>query len=375
LLLFNTNVWCQVDLDGDGKPELLLAETQDDQQLNWRAVDFINSPKGYSTRELGLFGQAGWNPLLANWLKPDESTRTLVYRDTIGQINIQIDQIFPSLILGATTSKTTVIAGRDINSNGTADAVLIVERSDKLGWRFIFDPYTTEKNFRRIIFGKRGDTPFLFRERGKNDSLAVLNRNKILFRGMYSRIERTLRLARFFGGRRVVDTPPKTLRGSDGRDTLLFESSGGLVIGIKGRQGFQHTFKAEGSLLVGNFGLEEETFGSLNSATGELELVNGVLLEVFATGEPVGSQLISTYEATEASGTPIPIPTVGLGMTVEIATLTVTNTKTPIETARVTSTPTATDTATVPPTYTPYPTFTNTATFTATKYLGKSFPV
>jgi len=341
-LLFSApEVFSQVDLDGDGAPEIILVDIQDDLRLHWRTVGLATGKES----DLGVFGQANWNALISNW-QTTAYTRSLIYRDDLGQIYLQLGEPRSEFILGLATTKSFVIAGSDINANGTADAVLVVERGGLLSWRFSFDPFTTEKSFSRILFGKKGDMPFFFRSRGGKDSLAVVTRNRIMYRGLSSRLTRFVNVL----GIKVL-AAPKRMRDSDGRDTLLFESKndkGGLfVTSLKGRKKFEHHFSGKGELLVGDFGNSQDSFGYLRD-TGELELVDGSLVNVGAGSFIIHNELLRSYDEDEVSGTPIPIaaPTI----------------------ASASPLPTATfqPTGTIQPTYTPYPTFTATNTLTVT---------
>jgi Domain of unknown function (DUF4082) len=266
----------------------------------------------------------------------------------------------------------------------------VLVREKKLSWRILFDPFTPEKNFRRILFGKRGDIPFLFRARGTQDSLAVVTKNKIIYRGLFSSIKRRIRL-----GQLKFQGAPLTLRGADGRDTLLFanrEINSLTVTSINGnsngKERKEHRFQGVGTLVVGDFGTGT-TFGYLRAH--ELELADGTLLKVSTNGVPVANQLYYTFEKGEASSTPLPTPTMTATITsiptetaspipsgtlqptyISCPTNTVKATHTPTltatntATATITLTSTSTSTFTVPPTYTPYPTFTPVPTLTPT---------
>jgi hypothetical protein len=405
VLLHAKVLYGQFDFNGNGTPDLLITNVEDDLTLSWAGNDLLTG----EVSELSNFGQAGWKAVTGAWEQPGIVARTLVRRDELEQVSLTLPTSRENLILGVVTGKVTAIIGRDSNSNGTADAVLVLERGKKLSWRFLFDPFTSEKNFRRILFGKRGGIPFLFRARGSQDSLAVVTKNKIIYRGLFSRIKRRIRL-----GQLNFQGAPLTLRGGDGRDTLLFakkEINSLTVTSINGnsnsKERKEYRFQGVGTLVVGDFGTGT-TFGYLRAH--ELELADGTLLKVSTNGVPVANQLYYTFEKGEVSSTPLPTPTNEVTVTVEsVATVTVqatntaatstdtpnvtatvtptstatctatpmntstaTITNTPTNTATVTPTPTATSTFTLPPTYTPYPTFTpfptftNTATFTAT---------
>jgi hypothetical protein len=300
----------QYDVTGNGTPDLLFVQPLNDGRLQWFAQDLIEG----STTDLGVFGQQGWDTFIAAWEAPERWTRTTVRRTAMEQLFLGIPEREEELSLGTWSGGVVVNAGRDSNGNGTADAVLIVKRDRKLSWRFIFDPFTVQGSFKRILFGTSGgDVPFLFRARGTSDALAIIVRNQIIYRGLNSSLKRRIRLSGFS----PVEAP-RTVRGSDGRDTLLFPSenaAGLLVTSFKGKKKSERQFDGTGTLLIGDAtGSGEETYGVIRN-TGELELVSGETFEVNVPGVPAGGALQKAYKPEDISGTPLPPTASGPGGT------------------------------------------------------------
>jgi hypothetical protein len=291
-------------------------------------------------------------------------TRTIVRRTELDQLFLGIPDRQEEVSLVRWPGRVVLNAGRDSNGNGTADAVVVLERGKALSWRFLFDPFTSQGSFQRVLFGRLGDIPFLFRARGASDALAVIVRNHITYRGLKSSLKRKIRLSDYFPAK-----PPRTLRGSDGRDTLLFvseNSEGVLVTTFKGRTRTQVQFNVPGTLFIGDFtGSGEVTYGILQS-NGELTLASGETFEGVEAGEPVSEGFQKSYQPEDVSATPFPelavtiITTISVGGTevpgLPMNTITPIPSPTPLSGPTSTSASTSTPTAIATSTSTPLPT-------------------
>jgi hypothetical protein len=362
----------QSDFTENRLTKLYFVQPLSDGRLQWLAQDLM----GGTTADLGVFGQQGWEAFVARWEVAGSVTRTTVRRTELDQFFLGIPEREEEVSLGRWPGRVVVNAGRDSNGNGTADAVLVVERGEKLSWRFLFDPFTLQGSFKRILFGQAGNIPFLFRARGFSDALGVIVRNQIIYRGLKSSRKRKIRLSGYYPAE-----PPRSVRGRDGRDTLLFssENAGGLfVTTFKGRKKSEEQFDGTGTLWIGDVsGSGEETYGVLKNS-GELALVSGEMFEVLATGVMVGGYFQESYQPGTISATPLPQPTSSPGVSTPAPTSTTatsTFTVPPTYTATATPTFTATSTFTVPTTYTPYPTFTSSPTATITPTATATYPI
>lgn len=361
LLLIVTGVssFAQYDVDGNGIQDLILVQPQDDGSLKWIAEDHVAG----TVTELEAFGQSGWVAVVAPWQASDRFSRAVSRKGLLEQIFLRVSDASEDLSLGSAFDRAVANVGRDINGNDTADTLLIVKRNGMLSWQFMFDPFTSEPSRNRFLYGNARDIPFLFRARGETDSLAIIRRRRILYRGLHSRINRTIRLTGL-----VYGTVPKTLRGGDGRDVLLYESEtpqGLLVSSFTGRKLNEYQFHSTGTLVLGDFlGSGEETYGVL-AKTGDLELATGETVSFSSRGQLVGRVLEQTFEKNVVSATPAPAITVMLSPAIT-ATPTVTPTSTATNTPTLTNPATPTTTATSTSTNTPTNTPTSTSTPTQT---------
>jgi hypothetical protein len=350
----------QYDINADGIAELVFTTSNTNKSLEWRAYNIVT----HQTTELGTFGESSGSEtlaLIAPWQENGSPTRTLIHRTALGQFNIEIGESTKKYSIGNSNGRATIIAGRTINDNNTADAVLVTEKNHKLSWFIAFDPFTKQQSFLRESFGQKGDIPFLFRNRGKADSLAVVRRKKIIYRGLKSRLKKYIRLSQF-----IESQAPRSVRETSGKDSLLFTQTtdvGTVSVLIKGQNQEQKRFEKKGSIVVGNFGGGVSTFGILQP-DGTLSLADGSAYEtVLEETIIVNDQVNRTFEKANTAPTQL-TPTLQLTATSVPSSLTIT----PSFTTLYTHTPTATNIAKVTqtpvPTYTPYPT--NTAQPTQT---------
>lgn len=300
----------QSNQGGSSLSEIIFTQTQLDGRLHW----FAQNIREGTIDDPGVFGQQGWDTLLAPWETPGTMTRTTVRRTELDQLFLGIPDRQEEVSLGTWPGRVVLNAGRDSNGNGTADALLVVERGRKLSWRFLFDPLTLHQSFKRILFGRPGNIPFLFRARGPRDILGIIVRNHIIYRGLKSSFKRRMRLSDY-----IPAKAPRTVRGRDGRDMLLFasENSGGLHFTIFNRnKKSEGQLNGTGTLFIGNVtGSGEETYGILKNS-GELALISGKTFEVAVTGVLVSRNFQKSYQPEEISATPLPQPTSGFGVTI-----------------------------------------------------------
>jgi hypothetical protein len=341
------------DNGGTNPGNLVFVRSNDDGGLEWFSQDLDD----FLVTDMGSFGQNGWEALMAPWQTPGQYSKTTLRKTGLGQYVLAISDLPEELSLGQWSGRAILNVGRDINGNGTADALMVVPREKKLSWRLISDPFTSQRSFQRILFGRSSDIPFLFRIRGNRDSLAIIRRTLIFYRRPNSDFIRKIRLS----GLRPLEAP-KTLRLADGTDALLFSKiteKGLQVTTLTKRQLSESYFDPGGALVVFDLnGDGIQTFGVLGEG-GAFRLGSGETLFLTSEGIPIGYAFQKTYEPSEISATPFSTQT-------PIRTPAISSTNTP-ETASPTSnthTPTAITSAT--PIITAAPTRTETPTRTIT---------
>jgi hypothetical protein len=276
---------------------VIFATFEENQKIHWLRKNLING----EVTDLGLFGDADWEPMVGNWIDPEFKTRAAIYRGVLGQFFLRLAEPEIEFTIGIATQPAVIIAGEDLDSSGISDVVMIVQRDNFLSWRFSFDPFSDFKSFRRVLFGNKNTVPFLFRARGPKDSLAFISRNRIIYRGLYSKLRRYIRVPQL-----ESNSAPRRMRGLNNRDILLFEESvlsedGSRIVGLTvnslaGRRIQQHTFYGEGQLILGNFGGSIEDFGYLKNS-GDIELSDGSVIQLSITGGiPVQKELNRFFE-------------------------------------------------------------------------------
>jgi DNA-binding beta-propeller fold protein YncE len=259
------------------------------------------------------------------------------------------------------------------------------------------DPFKGEKGavFERVLFGDNRFIPFLFRSRGKSDSLAIFvarrkgRTGRVVFRGLRGKRLRHIRLKGF----ELANERPLVLKSRDGRDRLAFSrrTDQGQVlteVSLRGKVGRSVV------VPVGSFAVILDFDGDGNEEIGVFRNQQGLMLDgreipLTINGSPVQVTDVRDYTGTEISATPLPIvlstvvPTVTLTPAVTNApistvistpagtnTYAASNTSTPTSTFTPSdtpaNTPTETNTPTNTPTSTPTATSTNTHTNTAT---------
>lgn len=87
-LLICTAAYAQYDVNGNGTSDLILVQPQGDGSLNWIAED----PGDGAITELGVFGQAGWEPFVAPWLESGRFTRGIVRKSALEQVVLRISE-------------------------------------------------------------------------------------------------------------------------------------------------------------------------------------------------------------------------------------------------------------------------------------------
>ena len=369
LINFGTSTaYSQTDFDKDGLQEVVVTQVEADKQLRWLA----NELQSNEVIDLGLFGQEGLQTNVGYWKEPGVPTRALVRQDDNAQFQLIVEDYATNVTLGASKARSYVLLGRDINDTGTADAVLIDGERKLWSWKFLFDPFSKEgTNYKRSLFGRLNGSPFLFKGRGRYDSLAVLEgsgkrSSTIRYRGLNNKkLIRTIRLKKAITAENVA---PQVLRNSAGIDNFVFTeeqdtSTTAFTVNPRGRVIATSNFPPNVTVVTGYF-----------STTDQEELAY-IKDQNLAIGENSEQQLPLSGELTikgpkeykgqeEYSPTPLAtiVSTATTSATIIVTaapTYTVAPTYTPLptSTATVTSTPTATGTptATATPTATPTP--------------------
>lgn len=300
------------------------------------------------------------------WLKNDTPTQAYVTRDRFGQFELFVAGIDKSLYIGQSKDSGTVFLGRDSDGSGLSDVTLVNSNRERMwSWILSFDPVGKTPSNKRILFGQKNEIVFLFRNRGKTDSLAVLrvrnNRGEIQYRGLRSKFIRKIRLKRF----PVSKLRPIVFKShTDGRDSLAFQINANqgdsLVIVNHGGTVTRSILIPPGFVpLVGDYnsnGIEEIIFASstriiIPDIREVPVLIQGAI--------PLDAGRARDYEGSDVSATIVPT-------TVSTVGATHTNTVPPILTPTVTSqiTVSVTSSPTVPSSSTP--TVTGTPTISPT---------
>jgi len=285
--------------------------------------------------------------------KKGTPARAMVRKDDKTQFQLMTEENTTSVVLGASRAKAFVILGRDSNDTGTADAVLIDGERKAWAWKFAFDPFSQNgTNYKRSLFGDRSGIPFLFKGRGRYDSLAVLhsrmNRSgTIQYRGLNNKkLIRTIRLKNVAVG----NAAPLLLRNKEGQDHFVFVESSkqatvALTVDLHGKVITRTHYPPEVTVVTGYFTTSNyEELGYIGSQT---------LIFGYKSSEqvPLRGKLITTapkeYQGEEVSPTPLP----------EVI---VVNSPPPLATEISPQTPTYT----TYPMYSPLPTFTSTLAYT-----------
>jgi hypothetical protein len=382
----------QYDFTGNGLPDIVLTQAEADGSLRWVAQDF----EDLATKDLGIFGRSGYQTNIGEWTAQGVPSRAYVTRDRKGYFYVSVEGVEESIPLGASYENATVILGRDSNGNGTADATLVLPRGTIWSWRFTFDPFKGERgaSFERILFGEKHFIPFLFRPRGKFDSLAILvTRNqgqhgKVVYRSLGSKRLRYIRLKNFV----LTNERPLVIKGRQGRDTLAFSrtTDQGQVlteVTLSGKVTKLVVVPVGSSPIIQDFdGNGNEEIGVFSPQRGIA--VDGREIPILVDGaEPAPFSGVKDYGKTDVSATPVPtetvIPTSNLAspnptvISTEIAPplplLTYTPTNTPTATATDTPTNTRTPTAASTATPTSTPTITSTPDVVAPSGFSISF--
>lgn len=354
--------YAQDDLNGNKVPDFFLTQIEPDSRIRWIAQDL----KNLETEDLGIFGQAGYQLNMSAWRTINLPSRSYVLRDQFNQFMLFVEGISDPVAIGQSKGVGSVFLGRDLDSSGLSDAVVIYSNRERLwAWIISFDPLGRAASSKRILFGSKNDIPFLFRNRGKNDSLAVLRirgpRTEIVYRGLTGKLIRTIRLAGF----PVSRNRPLTLKSNaQGIDSLVF-----LRTGPEGPSltTINHRGKIESSIKIPS-GYYPVIHG-FNSETAE-EIIFASATEVILPDQrrvpimieralPLDGSSVRDYLGEEVSATPVPSsgPTASATFTSTALPPPGAPTSPPVPTTPFTHTPTAIPTIT----FTPTPTITPTA--------------
>jgi surface protein len=362
--------YAQYDLNGNGTIDLPMTLV-DGEQLRWFGQDLTTD----EVFQMGLFGHPSYQVSIGQWISTDTINRVYVSKNKFGDFNLFNDADDVSYILGQSHENATVILGRDIDSSGILDAALVNGERSKWAWKLSFDPLSGKSKKRRILYGSKRYIPFLFRARGRVDSLGILQvrgkRSKIQYRSLRGRRKRRIRLRGF--------VPPKEqpvlIRGANGRDNFGFtENKIFLTVSNRGRKdAVDISIPEGGSILVGDFDLNGKDNVAVFSE-GKIIFTDGETKRLSDENiKPLNSKQAGSYKESDIS------PTIAATKT---PTVTPVNTAIPSSSPTITPTPTATHTValtatpsytftpiptwTLQPTFTSFPTYTPTQTSTAT---------
>ncbi len=363
--LFSLSLRAQVDLNKDGSQELILVSSNEEGQLNWFGFNSELSKQ----LELGTFGERGNQVHIGNWLNSADLSRVLVSEEPFGGLTLRSElSAFDPFPLGFYSAETEVILGRDIDSSQIADVVTVTKFKRRWDWRVSIDPLSREFKKRRVRFGSIRGVPFVFRRRGKSDSLAVMivRGEKRPARIIHVSIRgRQKRITRIKGATPELTRPIVYRRGT--QDKIAYFSQNSLQeIGRRGRSQEITQFDPDRArIVVGRFSNElEESIGILDGQ----ELV--ILGEEKKVTIPEGLELIDQVSIerldlveTAPTQTATSQPTVTVSATATSTPL-LTATDTPLFTLTALPTATPQPTFTNFPTATPQPTFTSFPTFT-----------
>jgi hypothetical protein len=249
------------DFDGDGTSDLTIVEITQSDTLDWKVS--LSSTGALSG--LGALGQNGNHVVTAQWL----STGT-----QIGVVSEQTsgDGIVWSIVdtNGARQERVfgkkgdLVIAGADVNGNGTADAVVVRLVKRKAQWEIAYDPFLSEAPVTQTLsFGKDGDRAFFARlDDSGGDWIGVLgkagkNRSRARMRNLLTSEVRTFnRLPKFAShGARPRAFP---VRQASGADLLGFQTTSGSgtklsFFAFTGARVMSQNFQGSGTAVVGEF--------------------------------------------------------------------------------------------------------------------------
>lgn len=356
------------------------------------------------------FGNAGNLPVLGFWKEGEPIGPAIIVQNSPKVFSIVHPYIGRSRLLnGVTTllgrgSNAALLVGGDFNRSGLTDVVIVRRGHNRRAyWRVTYDPFKFDlaRGWEEFVFGRGGDTPFIFRSVRSRDSFAIFtprgNKRAAVVQFCSGRC-RYSRKIRIQPGIDSGGDAPFTIRTTKGTDLLVFATKSEFgetkvsFVSRRGRPEREITVPMYGDIISGYFrkGNRAESIaivGDEKTVLIDLE-VNADLPHMAGHfGLPLGTRERYFYNSFDTGAYPI-IPaqskeilispthgeglgTVGftptfsvesetpMGTTIPALTPTErpTSTATPIPTvtATPTATPTATSTFTSTPTITPTP--------------------
>jgi Alpha-L-arabinofuranosidase B, catalytic len=332
-----------------------------------------------SITPLGSFGQKGEFIGYGNWLSLSEKNRVRVVRDEVGQFRLRVEGIKEDIQLAVSKGEGDIVLDRDVDSSGGSDVVIILRKKHRLVWRIITDPFLGGRDLRvkRVIYGMSlpRNISFLFKNRGKNDKLALLQRRidkngDAKIRNVLYRNVKSLRKRRISIKESDLDFKrPLVIRGNKGRDYFGFYKKDQIIL-------INHRGKKIGQLAI-----NEEELVVIKSGQRE-KLVSSNLHNILNEKEVrvISQNNISKFKSNEFSPTELPTPTITFTQTaIPTATFTPSLTLTPTSTSNALPTitplpsPSITPTPQFTPTTTPSNTIAPTLTSTSTPTVTPTF--
>ena len=226
ILLFSAETLsAQYDLSGNGEIDLALTVQKEGEPISW----FAYSPVSKEVSRIGEFGQAGWQVNVAPWLSEGSAKRAYVRKLENSEVRLKVEGEEQEFSLGEFPYETRVTAGRQIDRGGLADIAVIYQNDKRWHWKLFLNPFSDKPEVKNFTFGRKASIPFLYRHRGRVDSLASLKvreRRRNIVGLVRLRSLRRKRTRRFrIRGFSIPETSPMLIRSSRGCDDLVFLTS------------------------------------------------------------------------------------------------------------------------------------------------------
>jgi hypothetical protein len=164
-----------IDFDGDNFADFISIEIDQNQDLNWYALDINDSARRY----LGKFGTVGNHIALGRWSGGNSSSKALIKKNSSGSFewNIELNSGVRKLNFGQYPAQ--VVAGLDMDNNGAIDPAVVSVQNTSLVWQVIQNPALDQSaQAREVSFGTKSKIPFFANIDSQGDQLAIASYNK-----------------------------------------------------------------------------------------------------------------------------------------------------------------------------------------------------